>query len=538
VRDLTGRQRLILLAASLAVGLAFLDETAVVTALRAIQRDFGATSAEVQWVIGAYLLALASLMAAAGRLADLYGRRRLLVIGAALFGLGSLACAAAPSEEALIAARAFQGCGSALLMPLGIANATAALPDDKRGWTVGVVSTGATVFLALGPLVGGGLTELAGWRWIFIINLPAVAGILAVALTRMPESRAAEPEPLDRLGLVLLVTGLVSLTLPLLNMHDWGAGSPATIGLLVAAAALLGSFVAAERRSPHPLIRLDLVGDPRVAGLLGALFAIQFCILGLTIYGTLYLQHVLGYSPATAGLFMLPTVAAAPFLSAPTGRLTDRVGARLPTAAAMGLAAAALAAVALLAGHEEVALLLPAFLAFGVARPIATVAPTAGTVGAISREARGLASALVTESRQLGAVLGTASLGLVLTSVELAERTRDFTAIDPDLTSRSREALDGILAGGDAGTAALAGLSAPARAAARDAAGAAYVSGFRVAILVAAAVAAAAGVGAYLLGRPSAVRARSGATDPHTARPWPTVGTSTSPTPSSTGSSG
>src|SRR5438270_9647833 len=142
--DLSKRQRWVLLAGSLAVGLAFLDETAMVTALRAIQRDFGASSAEVQWVMGAYLLALASLMAAAGRLADLYGRRRLFLIGAGIFGAGSIACASAPDEELLIAARALQGSGGALLIPLGMANATAALPEEHRGWVVGVVSTGAT----------------------------------------------------------------------------------------------------------------------------------------------------------------------------------------------------------------------------------------------------------------------------------------------------------------------------------------------------------------------------------------------------------
>src|ERR1035437_6730163 len=141
---LSAQQRWILLAASLAVGLAFLDETAVVTALRTIQREFNATSAEIQWVMGSYLLALASLMATAGRLADLYGRRRLFLIGAGLFGIGSIACAAAPSEEWLIAARAVQGSGGALLMPLGMGNGTGGLPGGRRGGVVGIVSTGGT----------------------------------------------------------------------------------------------------------------------------------------------------------------------------------------------------------------------------------------------------------------------------------------------------------------------------------------------------------------------------------------------------------
>jgi MFS family permease len=153
--ELTAAQRWILFAASLAVGLAFLDETAVVTALRTIQRQFSASNAEVQWVMGSYLLALASLMAATGHIADVYGRRRLFIVGAALFGLGSLACAASPNEEWLIASRALEGVGGALVIPLGLANATSDLPEERRGWVIGVVSAGATVFLALGPVIGG-----------------------------------------------------------------------------------------------------------------------------------------------------------------------------------------------------------------------------------------------------------------------------------------------------------------------------------------------------------------------------------------------
>lgn len=498
--ELTARQRWVLLAASLAVGLAFLDETAVVTALRAIQADFGATSSEVQWVVGAYLLALASLMAAAGRLADLYGRRRLFRVGAWLFALGSLAAAAAPGIDALIGARVVQGCGAALLMPLGMANATAALPEERRGWTVGIVSTGATIFLALGPLVGGVLVETLGWRWIFLVNLPPLAAIL-VATRWFPEWRAPEREPFDLLGLLLLVSGLIALTLPLLNMQEWGAGSTVVVVLLGGGMLLLTAFVAVERRRPHPLVQLRLLGDPAVSGLLLALLAIQFTILGLSVYLTLYLQHVLGYSPAVAGLLALPTVAAAPLLATPTGRLTDRHGPRWPTAAAMALAAVSLVAIALLARREEVLLLLPAFLAFGIARPVATVAGTSGTVGALPRSQRGLASALATQSRQLGAVLGVALLGLVLTTVELNERDELLRGVDASMTQADRAALDGILAGSDDARQLLAALPPDARAAAQEGASAAFVSGFRAAMLASALLALGGALAATVLRR-------------------------------------
>jgi EmrB/QacA subfamily drug resistance transporter len=499
VKHLNNQERWILFAASLAVGLAFLDETAVVTALRRIQHDFSATSAEVQWVMGAYLLSLASLMAAAGRLADMYGRRRLFLIGASIFGLGSIACAAAPNEELLIAARALQGVGGALVMPLAYANATAALPEDRRGWVIGIVSAGATLFLALGPLIGGALTELAGWRWIFLVNLPAVAAIIVVTVRSLPETRASVPEPLDVKGLMLLVGGLVAVVLALLNLHDWGLGSPATISLLASGIALLVAFAVVERRSDHPLIGLDMLRIPAVTGSLAALFAIQFAILGLTVYLTLYLQQVLGYSPAAAGALTLPTVAAAPLLSTYVGRASDRLGARWLTSGAMLLAAVALGAIALLASQRNVWLLLPAFLAFGIARPIATIAATAGTVGATPVAARGLASALATESRQIGAVLGVAVLGLVLTTVEISRRNSLLRGIDASFGHRRREALDGILAGSGQSQALLHVLSPSAQHAAKDAAATSFTAGFRAAMVATAVLAVAAAVASGVL---------------------------------------
>jgi EmrB/QacA subfamily drug resistance transporter len=501
---LTAAQRWILFAASLAVGLAFLDETAVVTALRTIQRQFGASDSEVQWVMGSYLLALASLMAATGRIADLYGRRRLFIVGAALFGLGSLACAAAPSEEVLIASRALQGAGGALVIPLGMANATGALPEEHRGWVIGIVSMGATVFLALGPLIGGGLVELVGWRWIFLVNVPLVVTIIVIAVRFLPESRAEEREPLDVTGFALLVGGLVCLTIALLNLQDWGPRALVTLSVLAAAVVLLTGFVAVEHRSEHPLINLKLLRIPTVSGSLCALFAIQFAILGLTVYLTLYLQNVLGYSPALAGALTLPTVAAAPLLAAAVGRRTDREGTRLLTSGSMLLASVALVCIALLAAHRQVALLLPAFLVFGIARPVATVAGTVGTVGAIPRAARGLATALVTEARQLGAVMGVAVLGLVLTGLEIARRRELLTGVDSNFGQRRRAALDGILANSSHAQRLLQAVPAARRGEVRDAAASAFISGFRAAMLLAAVLAVAASVVSWRLLKPTA----------------------------------
>lgn len=499
---LTRAQVWVLVATSLAMGLAFLDETAVVTALPAIQREFEATSTEVQWVVAAYLLALASLMSAAGRLADIVGRKRVFVLGTVLFGVGSAACAAAPDDLLLSVARAAQGIGGALAIPLAMANATAIVPAARRGWAIGVISTVATLFLAFGPLIGGSLVELASWRWIFLVNLPVVAAIVVLTARWMPETRGAGSTHVDGLGLALLVAGLVGIAMGLLQAQDWGIGSPATLAVLGAGIALMVGFVWVEHRVREPLIDLRLLRIPAVVGSLSALFAFQFCIMGLTVYLTLYLQLALGYSPAVAGALTLPTVVVAPLLSSYVGRLSDRIGTRLLTPASTMLAAAAVAAIGLLSHLGNVLLLLPAFLLFGIARPIGTIAGSVGTVAAIPPEHRGLASSLATQARQLGAVLSVALLGLVLTTVEARRRDELLAGIDAGLGHRARAVLDGILSGSHTSNEALQALAPSAQAAARGAATTAYIAGFSAAMYVTAGLAfVAAIVSAALLAR-------------------------------------
>ena len=241
---LTTQQRAVLIVASVAVGLAFLDETAVVTALRAIQADLGLSSTELQWVMGAYLLALASLMAAAGRLADVHGRRRTFVISAGIFAVGSAVCALAPSAGVLIGGRGVQGVGAALIVPLGYANATLVVAEERRGWALGIVSTGATVFLAAGPVLGGLLTQFFGWRSVFAINLLPILVVLVVAARWMPESRVQRREAIDLRGLVLLVCGLAAMTTALLQVQTWGW--VATVVTAVVAVVALAGFVVVE----------------------------------------------------------------------------------------------------------------------------------------------------------------------------------------------------------------------------------------------------------------------------------------------------
>jgi predicted MFS family arabinose efflux permease len=382
----------------------------------------------------------------------------------------------------LIGGRGVQGVGAALVVPLGYANATLVVPEERRGWALGIVSTGATVFLAAGPVLGGLLTQVFGWRSVFAVNLLPILVVGVVAVRWMPESHADRREAIDVPGLVLLVCGLAAMTTALLQVQ--ASGWVVTVAMALVAVVALAGFFVVERRSASPLVDLSLLRIPSVAGSLVALLAFQFAILGLTVYFTLYLQHVLGFAPAVAGALCLPAVVLAPFLAGWVGRATDRRGTRGLTVGALLLASAAVLAIALLSGERIVLLLLVPLLAFGLARPVATIAGTAGAVGAISAQSRGLAAALATQSRQIGAILGVAALGVVVTTAEHSTRTELLHTVDASFDGADRQALDAVLAGGDNADALLAALTPAKQAAAVDAAADAYVHGFVLAMIV------------------------------------------------------
>jgi EmrB/QacA subfamily drug resistance transporter len=418
---LTSQQRGVLTAAGAANALIFLDQTSVTVALPAIQREFDSSTAEVQWIVGGYLLSLASLMAGSGRLADLFGRRRLFLLGLALFGVSSLACAVAPSELALIAARLLQGAGAALTQPLALAHATAIMPPERRGWAIGVLASAGTTCLMIGPLLGGLLVETAGWRWVFVLNVPVVAFAAGLALRFMPESREPDAPALDVKGLVLLTIGLAGLVGGLLHIQEWPAAVDAAV--LTLAALTLAAFVVLERRSEHPLLPLWLLRPPEVASSMLALLTIQGAVLGVTVYVALFLQNGLGLSAIEAGAVLVPAMVWSALLSTRTGRIADRRGERLPVGIGLLVAAAGLAAIGLLARSEEALLLVPGLVAFGVSRPFVFTPASTGPLNVIAADERGLASSLVTESRQLGAVLGVAVLGAIAAASESGEGT-------------------------------------------------------------------------------------------------------------------
>ena len=419
------RQKHVLLCTLTVNMLLFFDQTSVAVALPALQREFGASTTGLQWVITAYLLALAALMVVAGRFADRFGRRRMLLGGIAVFGVASAACAAAPSLEALVVARFVQGVGGAIMQPLALAATSRSVDPRQRGWAVGLLSTGGTTFLTVGPLLTGVILEFASWRWLFLVNLPVVVFASYQGHRWLTPSREPDPQPLEISALLMLMTGLVAVVLGVTQFADWGpvALLPVAVGVL-----LLVLLVRHELRSSHPLIPVALMAHNRaLLAALVALFAIQFAVLGNAVYLVLFLQHGMGESALTAGLVLAVAGVFTPLLSLTTGRLSDWYGPWKLVVGGLVLATAGLCWLGLVAPRGEVLLLVAGLLAFSLSRPAVFTPASSGAFTTTRPERRGLASGLVTEARQLGGLSGVAVCGAVIAAVRGTDLTETAT---------------------------------------------------------------------------------------------------------------
>lgn len=374
--------RWVLLATICGSGMAMLDATVVNIALPSIGHDFGAGFRTLQWIVNAYTLTLAALILLAGALGDRYGRRRLFVIGVVWFAVASLLCGLAPTAEILVAARALQGIGGALLTPGSLAIISSSFVATDRARAVGAWSGLSGVAAAVGPFLGGYLV-LLNWRAVFLINLPVAVFIVLVSLRHVAETRDTHSPPgLDVTGSVLAAAGLAGLTYALTSLGS-GGGGPGRAGVLVAGAggvAALVAFVVVERRSPHPLVPLALFADRRFS-VANAVTFVVYAGLGVFFFLlVLHLQIVAGYSPLVAGTALLPVTALMLLLSARAGALAERIGPRLPMSLGPLLAALGfLLTLRIGRGASYLGDVLPAVVVMGLGLSL-TVAPLTATV--------------------------------------------------------------------------------------------------------------------------------------------------------------
>jgi DHA2 family methylenomycin A resistance protein-like MFS transporter len=376
--------------------LVLLDVTIVNVAVPKIGTALHATVSELQWVVDAYALALASLMLAAGTLGDRHGHKRIVLAGLALFGAASAACGAAPSAGLLVAARAVQGVGASLMLPGTLAVITNAYPDARRrARAIGTWAAIGSIALPAGPLLGGALIDAVGWRAIFFLNLPVCALAFAGAMRTVTESRERITAPLDLAGLLLGVATLAALTLALIARLPVAGG----VALVTGAA-----FVAVERTRAHPMLPLGLFRHRDFSVSNAVAGTMNLVSLGLLFVVTLYLQDVRHRSALSAGLDLLPLFGPLSLIAPFSGRLAAGHGSRRPMIGGLLVAAAGL----VLLAH---AVSFPALLLWGIGLGFLTPAVVARAVGSVPRGREGLASAVNNAARQAGGVIGIAAFG-------------------------------------------------------------------------------------------------------------------------------
>ena len=385
-----------------------LDSVVVATALPRMQRDLHAGLASLQWTLTAYNIAFAAGIITAAALGDRFGRRRVFTIGLALFTVASAACAVAPDVSALIAARTVQGLGGAIVLPLSLTILTTAFPAERRGMIVGAYGGLAGLAVALGPIVGGAVTQGIDWHWIFWINVPIGVVALPLAMRLLPESHGAQ-ERLDVLGVVLLTGSVVAIVWALVRAGQSGWASPEIIGCLVCGAALLLAFAAWEQRVSEPMVPLRLFRNRAFAVGNATSFLMTGAIFAAGVFVTQEFQLARGYSPVSAGLRLLPFFATPMFISPVAGAVSDRIGRRPVMVTGLFLQAAGFAWVAITGSLSaswvelDIALLVAGV---GVSMALPTV-PTA-VLNAVAPRELGKASGINYMMQRFGAVFAVA----------------------------------------------------------------------------------------------------------------------------------
>jgi EmrB/QacA subfamily drug resistance transporter len=401
---------LALLAASLPMVMATLDNLVITSALPVIRADLGASLEQLQWFVNAYTLSFATLMLGASTLGDRFGRRRVFVAGISLFTLASIGSALATTPAMLIVARALQGVGGAAIMPLSLTLLAGAVPPARRAMAIGVWGGVAGLGVALGPLIGGAVVEGVSWQAIFWINVPIALFAVPFVLRALPESYGRR-EPLDVAGLALVGAGVLSGVWGIIRGNDDGWTSTSVLGALVLAALLLVAFVARESRAPHPLVPLRLFRSRSFSIANVAGFAFSLGMFGSVFLLVQYLQVVEGYTPLEAGIRTLPWTAA-PMVVAPiAGLLAPRVGVRALLSTGLTLQAVGLAWIAFVTGPgSSYSALVPAFVLAGVGMGL-TFAPSSTAVLADMAETdHATASSANATIREIGVALGVAVL--------------------------------------------------------------------------------------------------------------------------------
>jgi len=406
-----------LLAVALATFMSYLDNNIINVAIPAIERDLHLTTSGLEWIVSSYILVFASLLLAGGRLADVWGRKRVFLIGLSIFTGASLVAGFAGTVDVLVAARAVQGLGAALLTPTTLAIISATFAEGRqRAAAVGIWSAVGALALAVGPLLGGLLSEHLSWGWIFFINVPVGMATLVLGATVITESRNDEsPRRFDVPGVLTSAAALFALTFALIEGHDRGWTSPLILGCFALAAGLGWVFVRLERRAREPMVAMSLFRERVFTGGVVALGMWAFGLFGIYFFTSLYLQGVLGFSPTEAGAAFVPMALLMAAAAVVSERLSHRWGAGRVVPVAMLMMAGGIASVSLLGADAGFLQLMPAFAVIGIGGGL-TVPLTASVLDAMPRGEAGVASGIFNATREVAGLLGITVIGAVLTA--------------------------------------------------------------------------------------------------------------------------
>ena len=437
-----------LIAVSVATFMLLLDITVVNTALPAIEDDLGASFTDLQWVVDAYALTLAAVVLSAGSLADRLGRRRVFAIGLGVFSVASLLAALAPDPTFLNLSRALQGVGGAIMFAVSLALiAQEFAAGRERGTAMGIYGATIGVAVAIGPLVGGALTDALGWRSVFYVNVPVGIAAIAVTYAKLRESRDPKATRIDWGGLVTFSGALFALVFALVRGNAEGWGSTMIVSMFAAAAVLLALFVAIEHRAAEPMLPLGLFRKRAFTGVQLAAFAVSGSMFALFLYLTLYLQGFLGHSPLEAGVRYLP-ITVASFLAAPlAGALLSKVQARAIMGVGLSFAGVGMLLMGGIDAGSEWTTLLGGFLLAGVGVGLLNPVIADVALSVVPKEQSGMASGINDTFRQVGVAVGIAAWGAIFLA-RGADKVAELAAGTPAASGeRPRQLVEAVSSG-------------------------------------------------------------------------------------------
>ena len=408
----------VLTAVSLATLMTYLDNNVINVAIPTIQRSLHLSVSGLEWIVSSYLLVLAGLLLVGGRVADLYGRRRVFLIGLTIFTLSSLTAGLAGSGGVLIGARAVQGLGAALMMPATLAIITHTFTNVReRTMAIGIWSAIGALGLALGPVIGGVISQHVHWGWIFLLNVPVGVITFAIAIPFIAESRAeAHSRRLDLPGLISSAIALFALTYALIEGHDRGWTSTQIVAAFALAAVAGAVFLAVESRTSQPMVPLAVFRSREFSGGTTTMMIWAFGIFGIYFFTSLYLQGILGFSPTKAGLAFVPMALFIAVSATSAPRVAAAIGNHRTVSFGVLLMVAGLLLFARLGAGATFAALMPGFALFGVGAGLMNVPLTNTVIDGMPREQAGIAGALLNNSREMAGLLGITVIGAVLRS--------------------------------------------------------------------------------------------------------------------------